>query len=183
MMGHLLQSGSCAMPRQGGFTYLGLLFVVAVMGILMALAAQVWQTTVQREKERELLFVGNQIRVAIKNYYNSTPGEDKQFPQQLADLLLDPRAPGTLRHLRKLYRDPMTGKPEWGLVMAEEGGIQGVYTLSNLAPIKQAGFDQENADFEKKLRYSEWKFLYLPEPSEPAGSSENDEEDMSGAEQ
>jgi type II secretory pathway pseudopilin PulG len=166
----LLRSGSRAVvPLPGacsGFTYLGLLFVVAAMGIVMATAAQVWQTAVQREKEKELLFVGNQIREAIKSYHEFTPDEDKQFPRSLQDLLLDPRAPGIRRHLRKLYADPMTGKPEWGLVLAEEGGIQGVYSLSKNLPFKQSGFPDEYSDFEKKLRYDEWKFIHQAEVSE-----------------
>lgn len=187
MTGRLLRSGNGrAVPglsRCAGFTYLGLLFVVAVMGIVMAVAAQVWQTSVQRERERELLFVGNQLRMAIKSYYDATPGADKQFPQQLEDLLLDPRAPGIRRHLRKRYLDPITGKPEWGLIMAEEGGIQGFYSLSSLAPVKQAGFEEENAEFEKKLRYSDWKFLYFPEPAENADATENEDGDAAESEQ
>jgi type II secretory pathway pseudopilin PulG len=164
------------MPCCRGFSYLGLLFVVAVMGITMALAAQVWQTALQREKERELLFVGNQIRLAIKSYYEFSPEANKQFPKHLADLLLDPRAPGVRRHLRKLYVDPMTGKPEWGIVPADEGGIQGVFSLSGIAPVKQTGFEEPNADFEKKLRYSEWKFLHVPEQKEASDTAEDGED-------
>lgn len=157
--------------RVAGFTYLGLLFIVAVMGFAMTLAAQVWETKVRREKEGELLFVGNQIREAIGSYYEEMPDGVKRYPSRLGDLLQDNRFPGIKRHLRRLYLDPITGSAEWGLISSEEGGIQGIYSLSNLAPFKKTGFSAEDAEFEGKLQYSEWQFVYVPSNStneEPA---------------
>ena len=54
-------------PRHAGFTYVGLLIAVAVLGVGLAAVGQVWSTAAAREKERELLFVGNQYRAAIMN--------------------------------------------------------------------------------------------------------------------
>ena len=51
--------------RQAGFTYLTVLFVVAFMGIGLAVTGEVWRTTVLRAREAELLWVGNQYRLAI----------------------------------------------------------------------------------------------------------------------
>lgn len=42
--------------------------------------------------------------------------------------------------LRKIYRDPMTGKSDWGLVMAPQGGIMGVHSLSTARAIKHENF-------------------------------------------
>jgi type II secretory pathway pseudopilin PulG len=154
---------------------LGLLFVVAIMGLAMALAAQVWETNIRREKERELLFVGNQIRQAIGSYYAEMPDGVKRYPQRLENLLLDNRFPGVKRHLRRLYRDPVTGSAEWGVLLSDEGGIQGVYSLSSLAPLKRAGFDTTDMEFENKLRYSEWKFVYVPSQSASAESEEGEQ--------
>src|ERR1700757_4232510 len=98
-----------------GFTYVGVLFLVALMGATLVAVAQVWHTQVKRDKEAELLFVGNQFRRAIALYYERAPGGFRQYPKQLNDLLQDPRFPNIQRHLRKLYLDPMTGKAEWGL--------------------------------------------------------------------
>src|SRR5205807_712603 len=39
--------------RAGGFTYLTVLFIVAIMGIGLALAGTVWQTAALREREAE----------------------------------------------------------------------------------------------------------------------------------
>ena len=50
------------MFRQKGFTYLMTLFALAMMGLLLSGAGQVWHTTSTREKEADLLFIGNQFR-------------------------------------------------------------------------------------------------------------------------
>src|SRR4051794_1161127 len=108
-----------------GFTYIRLLFFVALMGAALVGVAQVWHTQVQRDKEEDLLFVGNQFRRAISLYYERAPGGARQYPRQMEDLLQDPRYPNVQRHLRKLYVDPVTGKPDWGLVKAPDGSIIG----------------------------------------------------------
>ena len=84
----------------------------------------------------------------------------RQYPRTLDDLLKDPRKPGTERYLRKLYFDPLTGKTEWGLVKAPDGGIMGVYSLSDDTPLKTAGFGVYNREFEGAPKYSDWKFAY-----------------------
>ena len=59
---------------QRGFTYLALLFYLAVLSAGLATVAVSWQTARQREKEEELLFAGAAIREAIALYYNRPPG-------------------------------------------------------------------------------------------------------------
>lgn len=147
-----------------GFTYIGLLIFIALMGVALAGTGVVWHTSARREKERELLFVGDQFRRAIALYYERTPGGAKQFPQTLEDLLLDRRYPNTQRYLRRLYADPLTGKLEWGLVKGPEGRIVGVFSLSEDAPFKRAGFPLVYQDFEGKERYGDWRFVHVPAP-------------------
>ena len=146
---------------QRGFTYLTALFLVALLATGLALAGEVWETSVQREKETELLFVGNQYRNAIRLYYESTPGGVKRYPATLAELLSDSRSPALRRHIRKLYPDPLGGK-EWGLVKAPEGGISGVFSLSTAKPLKTGGFKLRDAGFESAKTYADWKFVYSP---------------------
>jgi type II secretory pathway pseudopilin PulG len=140
-----------------GFTYLTVLFVIAFMGLGLSLAGEVWHTSVMREREAQLLYVGNQYRRAIERYY---VGGLNQFPRSLEDLLRDPRKPGIERYLRKLYDDPVTGKREWGIVKAPDGGIMGVYSQSEDKPIKTSGFALANRDFDGAAKYSDWKFVY-----------------------
>ena len=149
-----------------GFTYIGLLIFIALMGIALAGTGMVWHTQVRREKERELLFVGDQFRRAIGQYYERSPGGDRHFPQSLDDLLLDKRYPATQRYLRRVYPDPITGKAAWGFVKGPEDRIVGVYSLSEEAPLKRAGFPANYEDFEGKERYREWRFVYAP-PAPP----------------
>ena len=154
-----------------GFTYIGLLFFIALMGAALVAVAQVWHIQVKRDKEAELLFVGNQFRRAISLYYERAPGGLRQYPKQLNDLLQDPRFPNVQRHLRKLYIDPMTGKAEWGLVRTPDGSILGIYSLSEDAPLKTAGFSGLDASFADAINYREWKFAYLPADARGAGGA------------
>ena len=131
--------------RATGFTYLAVLFAVAILSGGLALAGEMWETSAQREREAELLFVGNQYRIAIQRYFLSGP--QRQYPRSLEDLLKDPRRPTTERYLRRLYPDPITGK-EWSLIKAPDGGILGVHSVSETKPFKVSGFKQRDATFE-----------------------------------
>ncbi len=98
---------------ENGFVYLWALFSVALSGVIMAGAAQVWQAKSQRDKETELLFIGEQFRKAIMSYHNTGT---KQYPEKLEDLLQDSRAINVQRHIRKIYLDPITNSEDWGLI-------------------------------------------------------------------
>jgi hypothetical protein len=125
--------------------------------------AQVWQTTQQRDKEEQLLFVGNEFRRAIGAYV-AIAGTN---PKSLEDLVKDPGFPGVRRYLRKVYRDPITGREEWGLLKPDGNLITGVYSLSDAEPLKQGGFSLADQKFEGKKKYSEWVFL----PNDAQGSA------------
>ena len=153
--------------RNEGFTYLAILFVVAIMGTGLALVGEVWATATLRERESDLLNVGNEYRKAIGRYYIAGP---RQYPRTLEDMLKDPRQAGTVRHLRKLYPDPIAGKSNWGLVRAPDGGIAGVYSLSDERPLKSGGFAVRDKEFESKQKYSEWKFVYVPTTQSPTAT-------------
>jgi type II secretory pathway pseudopilin PulG len=142
-----------------GFTYLGVLILVAVMGVALAAAGEIWHTASQREKEQQLLFVGDQFRRAIGRFEAHTPGQARRHPLSLDELLKDPRYPETRRYLRRIYLDPMTGKAEWGLITGPDGEIFGVHSLSEAEPIKKARFRLADKAFEGKLKYSDWVFM------------------------
>jgi type II secretory pathway pseudopilin PulG len=155
--------------RSQGFTYLTVLFMIAILMGGLALVGEVWETSTKREKETELLFIGHQYRRAIGLYYDS--GTPKRYPATLEDLIKDSRKGSTQRYLRKLYPDPITGK-DWALVQAPGGGILGVHSVSEEAPLKIAGFKLRDAGFEGKQKYSDWQFVYTPPaqaaPAKPA---------------
>jgi type II secretory pathway pseudopilin PulG len=148
--------------QQGGFTYLGLMVIVLLMGVVLAAAAQVLHTSAKRDQELELLFVGNQFRLAIKAYYEHTPPMSRRYPAQLEDLLADPRFISTQRYLRKIYADPINGNTRWGLVRGASGEILGIHSLSEKEPIKKSNFDSADRSFENKKKYADWVFMYVP---------------------
>lgn len=158
-----------------GFTYIGILIAVAIVGVALATTGVVWHTAQKRERERQLLFVGDQFRKAIGRYYNvgAGVGAAGQYPRRLSDLVRDPRLLGVARYIRKIYYDPITGTRKWGLIKSARGGILGVYSLSEEHPIKQTNFSAVDRDFEGKTKYSQWVFIYSPKktPSVTSTSS------------
>lgn len=145
--------------HSGGFTFIGILIIVALSGIALSIVGSVWHQSLQREREKELLFIGDQYRNAIMSYYESTPGGAKQYPKTLQDLILDKRYPVVKRHLRKLYADPMSKQP-WGLI-TQQNLIIGVYSQSRQAAIKKSGFPSGYDSFAEGTTYDEWKFIGL----------------------
>lgn len=156
-----------------GFIYIWALFYVAIFGIVLAGTGLVWQTKVQREKEQELLFVGEQFRKAIMSYYRGSEGSQQKYPQSLQDLLLDTRSFAPKRHLRKIFLDPITKTYEWGLIkepVSEKAtesftfmnnpGIIGVYSKSKKVPVKTNNFPESFSDFSKADSYRDWKFIF-----------------------
>lgn len=124
--------------QQGGFTYLGVLFLIVVMGMGLASAGELWSTASRRDREKQLLWVGTQYAQALRSYYRSSPGL-AQYPKELADLLDDQRFPEARHHLRQLYPDPI-GQGEWALQRGFDGRITGLNSPSTEVPMKQSGF-------------------------------------------
>ena len=153
-----MQAGKTA---QSGFTYLYVLLLIALIGMGLAGTGTLWRTDAQRAREAELLFVGDQYRQAIRSYYELDPGQPR-LPQTLDDLTGDNRRTTPVRHLRRAYRDPVTGG-EFVLIRAPETqGILGVHSAASAAPLKTAGFAAENETFTNAASYSEWRFVFTP---------------------
>ncbi|MFJ2988659.1 type II secretion system protein [Collimonas sp. NPDC087041] len=149
-------------PRHlhAGFTYLGVLILVAILGIASVASLQIGSLLQRRAAEEELLRIGGAFQSALVAYSNATPAGQTHAPRSLDDLLKDPRYPGTRRYLRQMYVDPMTGKNEWGVVESpEQGGIIGVFSLSEAPPIKIGNFAPEFTDFTGKTSYRDWQFI------------------------
>ncbi len=147
-------------PYPGGFTYFGVLFVLVLLGLALTGASAVWQLESQRMKERELLYIGMQYLQAIESFRNSGQGVSR-YPKTMDELLRDPRSATLRRHLRKRWRDPMTGSLDWGLVRTRLGGIAGVYSLGQGTPLKQANFGNPTLDklLSGKTSYRQWRFV------------------------
>lgn len=123
-------------PARGarGFTYLALLWWVAISGVMLAALGSQWRLDAMREREAELVFRGGQIQAALAAYQANTPAGQAALPAELSDLLDDARQGPAKRHLRRLWNDPVTGRP-WGTLRTEEGRIRGVFSASDRKPL------------------------------------------------
>jgi type II secretory pathway pseudopilin PulG len=155
---------------EGGFAMAGLLVALALLSLALTVAMPTWKTMIQREKEEELIWRGQQYDRAIQLYRkkNAAPGAPS------VDKLVEGR------FLRKKYRDPITNG-EFELVgVSQTGNAPGVQQ-------PQRGFGQlvggvRSKSKAKSLRvlngrtvYNEWQFTYVPwkpggQPTTPGGA-------------
>lgn len=152
------------LKSSAGFTYLAVLMLVIVMGIMLGVAGQSYKMIADREREEELLWVGSQYREAMLRWRNPPAGIQKNRPLgDIKFLLAEPSAAKGFRYLRKLYLDPITGT-EFNIIKDPNQGIIGIASASEKEPIKQANFPKDFLDFEGKKKYSDWQFTNKPAP-------------------
>jgi len=100
---------------EGGFTLVVVVMVIAIMGIMMAVAVQTVSFQMQREREAELIFRGQQYVEGIRLYRQKYG----RYPMRMKELWeADPRV------LRQKWTDPITGSDEWGVVFLGQEGQQ-----------------------------------------------------------
>lgn len=153
---------------QAGITFVSVIFMVMVIGIMLAMTGQSWKQLMRREREEELLFRGGQIFRAISTWYRPKAGHPVTPLRDLKDLHKDPRSLANVRYLRGdpdkndpvtyMRIDPITGK-EFETVKGPNGGIVGVISPSEQEPLKEANFPPEFKHFEGKKKYKEWLFV------------------------
>lgn len=147
--------------NERGMTLFTVLFAVVVIGLMLGLAGQTWSSLMQREREEELYFRGDQYRRAIQAYYEANTNV-KMYPTDLKQLMADPRFLDKKRYLRKLWSDPITGE-EWELITEAPNKIKGVRSRSTLKPFKEDGFPEEYQKFVNAENYSKWEFVFEPQ--------------------
>lgn len=155
-----MRTGRPGSPR--GFTYLGLLFALALGGVALAAIGERWQLAAQREREAELLFRGSEIRVALERYAAATAAGAPPQPQTLQDLVHDTRGPAPRHWLRRLYVDPFSGSADWRLLRNAEGGITGVASSAQRPALRRHGLPDGvtlAAEAPTPLRVGDWEFI------------------------
>ena len=165
-------------PQRGasrGFTYLLLLFSLAVGGATLAALGSSWLHAAQRSREAELIFRGEQIRAALQHYHDNSPPGQARLPESLAALLTDLRDGHPRHHLRRLWPDPFTGQADWLLLREANGpGIVGVrsraqhsalrrHAAPRLAQPAAVGADRLPAA-DRPPRVGDWLFTISPLP-------------------
>jgi type II secretory pathway pseudopilin PulG len=151
---------------QSGFTYLYVLMLIALIGMSLAAAGTLWHTDAQRARETELLFIGAQYRQAIRSYYALDPAQPR-LPQSVDELLEDKRRPNIVRHLRRAYRDPLTGGELVPIRSPDTQGIVGVVSQATGRPFKIAGFLPEDEAFSGAASYADWRFVFSLPATQP----------------
>lgn len=112
-----------------GVTLIELVCVTAIIGILAAVAIPVGGTMVKRRKELELRQALREVRTAIDRFQQDVqryPGirtnhlntvNEEGYPESLEMLVegvdIGDSAGTMLKYLRRVPRDPITGKREW----------------------------------------------------------------------
>lgn len=150
--------------HERGFTYLALLFAVALAAAALAQIGQHWSGAAQRERERELIFRGQQIAAAIAAYHAAPGVAAPSWPRGFDELLEDRRTATPMHHLRRAFTDPITGKADWAPMLDEAGGWHGVHSRSNAPATIRFGAEFQ-ASGSRRTKVSDHLFVALPKPA------------------
>lgn len=142
-----------------GFAFVVVLVVLALSMLGLSMAGPLWSQQVKRERERELVRIGGLYAQAIARYRALSPGSAKQYPQHLDELLMDGRFVGTVRHLRRLYPDPLTRGQPWVPLRDAQGRIIGVHSSSLDQPVAQGQAQVHGRAMPPVRRYADWRFM------------------------
>ncbi|MCC7417204.1 MAG: type II secretion system protein [Acidobacteria bacterium] len=179
--------------REDGYAMAALLVGMAVMAVMTSVAMPVWSRMVQREKEEELVFRGQQYARAIglfqRKFANAAPPS--------LDLLVEQK------FLRKKYKDPITNDDFVPITQAQaqQPGAAGALTPgsggqtpvpgSGRAPARPSGTGAAGGRgpgtpaggivgvtskstresirlYNGRNHYNEWQFVYAPPAATPA---------------
>src|SRR5690348_14432811 len=104
-------------PREKGYALLLVIFMATMLLMLATMAAPNIKTEGQREKEKEMIWRGQQYARGIKLYYRKLG----RFPTSIDDLT-KPKV-GSLRFMRQAYKDPMNAQDgSWRLIYVGPAG-------------------------------------------------------------
>jgi len=165
-------------PRESGFTLAALVVMMAVMAIFLTVAIESVSFQQRREREDELIFRGSQYVEGIR-LFRARAG---RFPVTVEEL-----AKANPRVLRKVWVDPMTGKPNWAPVFLGEEGTTvaptpnpsatpqptppraGKGSVGTVVGVRSTVCQDSIKIYNGHTNYCEWKFFY--DPSKPLGNT------------
>jgi len=135
--------------RERGFILVMLLAFITIMGIFLTVALPSVSAEIQRDQEAELIFRGEAIANAIRQYKAKTGS----YPLNLEDLTkIRPRL------IRKLYQDPMTREGDWDLITAVQPCSSGDNTGLPIVGVKSRCQKDSYRVYKGKDLISDWSF-------------------------
>lgn len=168
---------TCPRWQHRGFTYLLLLFALALGGVGLAALGEQARHRALREQEAELAFRGAEIARAMASYVEASPAGSRTLPRTVDDLLEDRRSGRIVRHLRQLRDDPLGAG--WVWLAPNEGGcsrsrspgargsgLAGVRSASQRPLIKRQG-DEPLAACDLVFRHETFRPRPAPAASAP----------------
>src|SRR5438128_12493924 len=108
--------------RDAGFSLAALIFFAAAASIIAAAAVPAYQTQAKREREKELMFRGEEFTRAIQKYQRKFG----VYPSSVDQLVQT----NGLRFLRHAYKDPVTGKDFRLIRINPDGCLRGSKLLA-----------------------------------------------------
>ena len=155
--GDIMRQSSTA-RCQRGFTYLLLLFVMAVAGAGFAALGEQWAIAGQREREAELVFRGTQFSQALASWRDATRAGQPIAPLSLQELLVDLRSSPPRHHLRRLFTDPFTGQADWELLLDAQGRVAAVSSRSRQPALRRVGVGLRDSADDQAPTVGDWLF-------------------------
>lgn len=158
-------AGQTAMKGDSGFTLIEMIVTLAILAMLAGLAIPAARNDAKRRREVQLKYSLSEFRRAIDSYKADCERglvgpldrklNDECYPPKLEVLvegIHPPNSTKTIRYLRAIPIDPMSGKAEWGLrsvqdePAASSWGEQNIYDVYSLS----------DATALNGTRYREW---------------------------
>lgn len=143
-----------------GLTLVELIVAVIILAILMGAAVPIARVRIKREREVELRRDLWEMRDAIDHYKDAADRgafqiklDSNGYPPDLDTLVKGVDVQGkTLRFLRRVPTDPMTGSTEWGLRSMQDDPDSTSWGGQNVFDV----YTKSNATALDGTKYSDW---------------------------
>jgi general secretion pathway protein G len=144
-------------------TLLELIIAASILLILSSAALPVFRHTIVREKEAELHRDLREMRDAIDRYKDYSDRNlirveagSEGYPPDLDSLVkginIGPGTDRKIRFLRRVPKDPMTGRPEWGLRAVQDDSDSTSWGGKNVFDV----YSKSSTTALDGTKYSEW---------------------------